>query len=199
MSTMHDFKPIIMKTLFITSVAFFTIMFTIQAQETQFGLKAGLNLASLTNDTSGLKLRNAFHIGVMAEIPISELFSIQPELLYSAQGAKADGDQVKIDYLNLPVMFKYYVAQDVSFEAGPQIGFLLSATSEIDDQGDIKEEVEGLDFGLNFGLGYKMDSGLNVGVRYNLGIANIFKSEDEFDDDYKVNNSVFQFYLGFMF
>lgn len=188
-----------MKKLFITTFTVVCAIISINAQETQFGIKGGLNLASLTNDTSGLDSRTAFHIGVMSEIPISELFSIQPELIYSLQGAKADGDQIKIDYLNIPVMFKYYASQGVSVEAGPQIGVLLSATTEIDDEGDIKDEVKSLDFGLNFGLGYKIDSGLNVSVRYNLGLANIFKSEDEFDDGFKVNNGVFQLSIGYLF
>lgn len=190
-----------MRNLFISSVAFFTVILMSRAQELQFGIKGGLNIASFTGDTSGIDSRTAFHFGVMAEIPVSEVFSIQPELLYSAQGAKADGDQLKLDYLNILLMAKYYAAQGVSIEAGPQIGLLVSAKSEIDDEGDIKDELNELDFGINFGIGYKMETGLNFGARYYVGLANVYNNVLDFfyDDGFKAQNGVFQFYVGFMF
>lgn len=185
----------------LTMIVVLGIIITTKAQEVQFGIKGGVNFATLSGDTSGLDSRTAFSIGALSEIPISEVFSFQPEILYSSQGADAEGDDVKIDYLNIPIMGKYYVAKGTSLEFGPQIGLLLSANSEIDDEGDIKDEVKGFDFGLNFGVGYKLDNGLNFGLRYNLGLSNIYEEEDDFDfdDDYKVNNSVFQISVGYFF
>ena len=53
-----------------------------------------------------------------------------------------------------------------------------------------------IDFGLNFGLGYKLDSGLNFGARYNMGLSNI---NDTDDDDDTIKNGVFQISLGYFF
>ena len=60
----------------------------------------------------------------MAEIPIANRFSFQPELLYSGQGSS-----VNLNYLNIPLMAKYNLTKEFSLEAGPQIGFLLSANT----------------------------------------------------------------------
>ena len=62
---------------------------------------------------------------------------------------------------------------------------------------DIKDFSSSVDFGLNFGLGYKLDQGINFNVRYNLGLSNVYDDEDS--DDMTVNNSVFQISVGYFF
>ncbi|PQJ21734.1 porin family protein [Tenacibaculum sp. SG-28] len=176
-----------------------------------FGAKAGLNLATLTGDAEA-DMKAGFHIGGMAEISINEKFSVQPELLFSAQGAQEDitfdngaGDQTEnlkynFSYINLPVMAKYYVTEALSLEAGPQIGFLVDskvkAAGETVDAEDLLGDLSTIDFGLNFGFGYKLDSGLNFSARYNLGLSNI---SDDSNSDAEVKNSVFQFSIGYFF
>jgi hypothetical protein len=185
--------------------------FTIQAQSVDFGVKAGLNLASITgDDTSGLDSRTAFHFGVVAEISVSDKFSVQPELLYSAQGAKESflGESIKVnfDYLTLPIMAKFYVSKGFSLEAGPQLGFLMSSKIKaVGESEDLKDITKGIDFGLDFGVGYKMDSGLNFGARYNLGLSNFWDIpsgtvDPEFGiGDIKNQNAVIQLYVGYFF
>ena len=57
-------------------------------QKATFGAKAGVNFSDITGpDVDSFTGRTAFHIGGVAEIPVSEVFSVQPELLYSAQGS----------------------------------------------------------------------------------------------------------------
>ncbi len=76
-----------MKKLFLfAAIAVFGFT-SVNAQEVTFGAKAGLNLASVSGDnTDEIDGRTAFHVGAIAEIAISDVFSVQPELLYSAQG-----------------------------------------------------------------------------------------------------------------
>ena len=81
----------------------------------------------------------------------------------------------------------------MSLEAGPQIGFLLSAQKE---STDVKNSFNTVDFGVNFGLGYKLDNGLNFGARYNLGLSDI-NNIDGFTD--KNKNGVFQLSVGYFF
>ena len=167
----------------------------VNAQEVKFGVKAGVNLSSIsgdeTDDVDGL---TSFHIGGVAEIVFSEKFSFQPELMYSAQGYSIDDVDVKLDYISVPLMAKYYVAEGFSIEAGPQIGILASAKAEDED---IKDFISGVDFGVGAGVGYKMDSGLNFAARYNLGLSNI--NDGEGSDDFKNQNSLLQLSVGFMF
>ena len=186
-----------MKTIIISAIFFLVSTLNGASQTFEFGLKAGVNLATISGNVSDLDTRTGLLFGVVGEFDVWLNFSIQPELLYSTQGFKADGDTVKIDYLNLPIMGKYYVAEGLSLEFGPQLGLLLSANSEIDDEGDVGYQYSSIDFGINFGLGYKLESGLNFGIRYNLGLANMANFIDEIFNDYKIQNSVFQISVGY--
>ena len=168
-------------------------------QDIQFGAKAGLNLATIQPDLTDAASRTSIHLGGLAEISILEKFSIQPELLYSGQGATDESDDdevVKLDYISLPILAKYYVTDNLSLEAGPQIGFLLNA--EVEDDGetiDLKDNTKSTDIGFAFGVGYKMESGLNFGARYFLG-----SDVNDIDEDSdKFSNRVFQLSIGYFF
>ena len=198
-----------MKNLLIFTVIALFGFVPVNAQDINFGAKAGVNFASITGDeTDDLDMRTSLHVGVVAEIVISETFSFQPELLYSAQGAKFKEtgyeETYKLDYFNLPLMAKFYVAEGFSIEAGPQIGFLLSAEvdwEEDDDSGseDIKDDIKGIDFGINIGVGYKTESGLNFGARYNLGLTELPDTDFEEVNSMNWKNGVIQAYVGFFF
>ena len=124
----------------------------------------------------------------------SEKFSFQPELLYSGQGYDTDIDSegiIALNYLNIPLMAKYYATKKLSLEAGPQIGFLLSTKGGTEDYKDLFKTTG---FGVNMGIGYKLDNGLNFGARYNWGLSNISVT-----NDVTMNNSVFQFSVGYFF
>ncbi|GAA4239056.1 porin family protein [Postechiella marina] len=162
------------KTLLVMAISFLGFA-KVNAQDVNFGVKGGLNFASITGDNTSIKDDpvTAFNLGVMAEIPISEEFSFQPEILYSGQGystGSGDDDLVALNYFDVPFMAKYYVTKKFSVEAGPQIGFLLSAK---EDDVDYKDLFKTTNFAANLGIGYKLDSGLNFGARYNLGLSNI--------------------------
>ncbi|WP_274476178.1 porin family protein [Mangrovimonas aestuarii] len=201
------------------SAAMVAFGLSVNAQEFQFGAKAGGNFANVGGEgAEDLSMRTAFHVGGVAEIKFNDKFSLQPELLYSAQGAKSESSyedfgmtvkeetKLNLDYLNVPIMGKYYLMEGFSVEAGPQIGMLLSAKADIEasaggesvsEEYDLKDEMSTIDFGVNFGLGYKLDNGLAFGARYNLGLSNI--NDFEGSDDFKNNNGVIQASVGYMF
>ncbi|WP_235889679.1 porin family protein [Flavobacterium profundi] len=152
----------------------------------KFGAKAALNLSNLTGDVEDNSMKVGFQIGGLVEIKISDRFAVQPELVFSTQGAKFSDDfgdyDANLNYLNIPVMAKFYVAEGFSLEAGPQIGFLMSAKLKADGGDlDIKDETNSTDFGFNFGAGYDVTENINLGVRYSLGLSNINK-DDELGD-----------------
>ena len=216
-----------MKKIILTTI--FTVVVLASANAQQFGLKGGVNFASISGINTGDQWdesgKTSLHFGVIAEFKITDKFSFQPELLYSGQGVtyeKRDVDgwekeKVKLNYINIPLMAKFYVAEGFSLEAGPQIGFLTSATSDNEDfnvadglvikEKDIKQSLNSTDFGLNFGAGYKLDSGLNFGIRYNLGLSNINKiKERPINGDWPnvfensdINNRVLQISVGYFF
>jgi hypothetical protein len=179
--------------LFVCAVAIATIS---QAQ-VRFGFKGGANLANLTGDIEGVKMKTGFNAGAVAKISVSESFSVQPELVYSIQGAIEEETDIKINmnYINIPIMFQYNIA-GFMLETGPQVGILASAKAKLDGETeDIKELFKKTDFSWGIGIGYQMSgSGLGLNARYNIGLGKINDSEG----DEKVKNSVIQVGLFYM-
>jgi hypothetical protein len=162
--------------------------------QVSYGVKGGLNLSNIIgSDAEGAKAKIGFHAGVFAGIPVADRFSIQPELVYSAQGAKyeetgEDDVNVNSGYLNVPVLAKYTTASGFYGETGPQLGFLMTAKAKQgSDKTDVKEFYKTTDFAWAFGVGYKTSSNLGVDLRYNLGLSRLDK-----EGDAKVKNGVFQ-------
>lgn len=176
-------------------------------QEVKFGPKAGVNFATLNGkDAKEADMQVGFHIGAFAEIKFNEQFAIQPEILYSTQGAQTKGTiqvmgvtanfegGIKSSYINVPIMAKYYVIPSVAIEAGPYVGFLMKAEAEsnISAMGasqelkqDIKDASNTVDFGVGVGASFNLDNGFFVGARYNLGLTKIYKdykAETEFEN-----------------
>lgn len=185
-----------MKKLLLSALCVTAFGITAQAQdlEIQFGAKAGLNIADMGGDADTEGSRTGLHIGGLAEIKISETFSIQPELLYSMQGAEVAEDvDLELSYLNVPIIAKYYVMEGLSIEAGPQVGFLLSADQ---DGNDAKDNLKSIDFALNGGVAYDLPMGVFFQVRYSAGISDI-NDIDGVDD--KANNNVLSLSVGYKF
>ena len=167
---------------------------TVHAQKVTFGVKGGLNLAKLT-DQDDSKVRPSVYAGGFANIAFNESLSLQPELLYSGQGAKytekiSNTDFVtKLGYINVPVMVQYRIVPEFILEAGPQVGFLTGAKVKSGKVTvDVKDQTKSVDFGLGFGVGYQFPIGLGVGARYMFGLTKVFEG----DDDAKSKNSVAQ-------
>jgi hypothetical protein len=198
-----------MKKLILSAAMLLTIGFTANAQNIKFGVKAGLNLATLTGDVnSDVSSRTNFHAGGVVEFKVAQNFSVQPELLYSGQGAKFDVFQdganyettFKFDYINIPVLAKYYIIEGFSIEAGPQVGFIVNSKMKVEIPGmgsgevDAEEITNGVDFGIAGGLAYDLPIGLFFQARYVAGIANVIDEPNT-----STQNGVFQFSVGYKF
>ncbi|GAA0543169.1 porin family protein [Chitinophaga japonensis] len=179
-----------MKKLILTILIAGCATFAAQAQSIHFGVKGGLNIAQLS-DFDGSGSRASGHVGGFVNFRFRD-WAIQPELLFSGQGEKYDvalaGERkVALNYINIPVMFQYYLIPQFYLEAGPQVGFLVSAK----DKGgsvtvDIKDGYNTADLGMGFGLGFKLPMGFGIYGRYNFGLTDLYDGSG----DYK--NSVAQ-------
>jgi hypothetical protein len=187
-----------MKKILLVFVCAVAIATTSEAQ-VRFGFKGGANFGNLTGDIEGTKMKLGFNAGAVAKISINEAFSVQPELVYSNQGATAEEGDIDIklhmNYINIPVMFQYNIS-GFMLETGPQIGFLASAKAKAEGESqDIKDMFKSTDFSWGIGIGYQMSgSGLGLNARYNIGLGKINDS----DGDEKVKNSVIQVGLFYM-
>ncbi|RZK31943.1 MAG: PorT family protein [Hymenobacter sp.] len=173
------------------------------------GIKAGASLTSFVGaDANPLganyDYRFGFNAGVFANIGFAKLFAFQPELLYSQKGAKLDNNSdigIRLHYVDVPLAF-HVNTDGFFFEAGPQVGFLVAAKSEIGSVSvDTKDSYKSVDFGYLAGLGYQLKHGLGVGLRYNGAFTNFPKSYTvgNVTQQQRQRNSAFQLYATYSF
>lgn len=177
------------------SVVFFTTTVLI-AQQTHFGLKAGVN-ASGVDITNGddYTSKAGFNLGGLAHIHITRHFALQPEIVYSLQGGQDDNVKLNLHYVNIPLLAQYMTNDGFRLQTGPQLGFLTSAKTKTGDlEINRKDDLSAVDFSWSFGAGYLFPSGLGIDARYNHGISNI--SDDE---SFEAKNRVFQIGLFYQF
>lgn len=176
-----------------------------QAQRnTSLGLKAGGTYSSFVgDDADNSKGIFGFHAGGFVNIGLTKLFAFQPELLYSQKGEKvgtSDG-RYQLSYLDIPLAF-HVNADGLFFEAGPQVGVLLSAKYKNGSfSTDQKNLYNDFDFGYLVGLGYQRKTGPGIGLRYNGGFTNVAQSTKTAVGTFQpqARNSAFQLYLTYSF
>ena len=155
---------------------------TVNAQGITFGVKAGGNLAKFTNNDE-FEFKFGPHFGAVADIEISEVFSLQPELLFSAQGYNQDfnGQRVKakVDYFNIPIMASYMIAEGLRLQAGPQVGINLRKDIEVDDVEQSSIFVNDVDVSAIFGFQYMIDKSFFTQLRGAVGLTEIVTNLDQ--------------------
>jgi hypothetical protein len=166
-----------------------------QRRSAQLGLKAGVNIANYNDDIPTTDPRIGFHGGLLVHIHVRPDIAIQPEFVYSQQGAEFYNGKQKIDYLNIPILFQYLFKKGFRLETGPQIGVLADAEFKYENgtEVNIKKDVQKTDVGWVFGLGYLATSGFGVDARYNVGLTDIGKGPGE------IKNRVWQLGVFYQF
>ena len=191
-----------MKRILLLSVACLMLGTAANAQNWTFGAKAGMNVTGLNGDWD-LATKFSFNLGAFAEYRFNDFFGVQPELLYSRQGAyeKKTGTKitVRLNYINLPILAKLYVLDNLSIDLGPQFGVMLNSKLVAKEDGHTEKtdlddlmDMKGLDVSFALGLTYSVDYHWSVNARYNLGLTDVSKDVDG-------KNSVFQIGVGYRF
>ena len=106
-------------------------LFLFATAQPKFGVKAGYNVSNLS--TSGVlsygsqQAISSFNAGLLGNLPFSNSFSLQVEVLYSGQGTDYQNNNttgsLRYGYLNIPVLIKYQHESGLFAETGLQIGF----------------------------------------------------------------------------
>lgn len=183
--------------VFLTSMVFLGASY---AQDLGFGPKLGLNFTNATINDGKNESRVLYHLGVFADIPVQAGFSVQPELLFSAQGFYQDGTlkgPATFRYILVPLLGKYEIFDGFSALFGPQVGIFLSNTFVVENTSQagtyhFPELSSAVDIALGFGAEYKIISGLAAGLRYNLGLT-----DTHADDDTVSKTRVIQLYASY--
>lgn len=192
-----------------------TATFTTNAQ---VAIKAGINYASISESATEPTYDDIERVSVVGaqaglafDLNLSEVFTIQPEILYIQKGGKSTYklddnnkivDRIYLNYIEVPVLAKLKFYGDEGsgfyFVAGPFAGLalsgrqerettLLGVTTESDrtftfDNDDPDERERRLDWGMSFGGGVKFNAFL-IDLRYNLGINNILDADADNEND----------------
>ena len=161
-----------MKSLKILLFSVFAVAVSMTANAQGFGIRAGANFSDVTGTGLDTSVKTGLYVGIFKEIPlIKSLLFVQPEIQYSQEGFSTNIDDVKVDYITLPIMAKVYALKLLSFETGPQFGFPISDNLEI---GDVKSFVTSWGVGMSLNLPLH----LSINARYVTGLTDTFDSID---------------------
>jgi hypothetical protein len=175
---------------------------TIFAQNSSIGLKGGVNISNLSNSGTDMGSKVGFNGGLLAHVHLAPNLALQPEVVYSAQGAKytvaGTEHSLNLNYINIPLQLQYMFANGFRLQTGPQVGFLANVKDKISGTNNEtnffnSEDFKTVDFSWSAGLSYLGASGLGIDGRYNFGISNI----NNFGNN-AIKNNVFQAGLFYM-
>jgi outer membrane protein W len=192
------------------------------------GAKVGIIMTNLTGTPESwddaTSYKTGFTGGVFMNFPITERFSLEPEILYTMKGVTSnlyDGllsvdVTASFDYFELPLLAVYTFPGVKNLKprvyAGPSFAYTLSSELEVSallfsTSVDISSLTQTTDFGVVAGAGFDYALGkgmLTFDVRYQRGFTNVIMTGD-FDingspqtisgDDFK--NYGFAFMVGY--
>lgn len=187
-----------MKKIILVTLVLLAASINMQAQLFKFGIKGGLNYANqsgsgitINTDNYNKEAITSYHAGLIAEIKVTDGFSVQPELLYSTQGATyknaIEEFRNELGYISIPVLAKFNFNKTVSLDVGPQASFLLSERKNVNFR-----DSETFEFGVAGGLTLNVTKNIFLQGRYVLGLT-------EASRDAEVKNSVVQISAGLRF
>lgn len=173
--------------------AVLSVASNVYSQSTTMGLEGGINLANLSiTPTFNTNSKTGFMVGGFADIGVSRVVSIKPSVRYISKGFSQQGTGFSYSqtysYIEMPLLIKAKLPlQHVKpyIEVGPTLGIQLSASSELQLNGQVENLDQGaffsaIDFGLYFGSGaeFRVSPGIDIfsGFGYSLGLTNISKT-----------------------
>ena len=166
------------------------------SQGVDLGIKGGATFANLTGVTDGSS-KIGFVGGAFVTIKFSDKIAIQGDLLYSQQGVELDVDKINLDYINFPLVLKYYIIKRINIQAGPQFGTVINDSLG----GFLGSNIDFNSFDVTGVVGIGVDLPLNFRItgRYGFGLSDISFSDNDFSIDTNSKNSVFSLTAGFSF
>ena len=167
--------------------------------------KVGVTLATISSDDSKFKFGMA--AGIEGQYQLNNWFGLSAAVMYSQQGAKAKNYDVKVntEYINIPVMAKFYVTKGLSLNVGVQPGFMTKAKAKGDGRTiDVKSNCNKVDFSIPMSIAYEFENGLSFEARYATGLTNVGKdafdsTSSSWDKTFQNKNEVFMLTVGYKF
>ena len=192
------------KLLFLMAIGLVSVI-SATAQRLDFGGKIGANLTKIDGVSFSDAYELNYHLGAFAEIDFSKNWGIQPELLFSQTTSKVDSgfhsvyseapsslinSDVKLNYLNIPILLRINAGSLLTFHVGPQFSVLVNHDENLLNNG--KDAFKKGDLAAVLGAQVNI-SKLRIYGRYNIGLYNI----SDVDNPNKWKNQQLQLGVGF--
>ena len=144
--------------------------------QVQFGAKVGVDMTNFWGSDVEHGMKPSYQAGLVMEYKFNPHFAIAPEVVFASQGGKYDDVTYNTNYINIPVMLKYYVSPSFSLDLGPQAGINVYSKFTVKDMDavDVKDVTKGVDFGLGVGGTYNLTENAFVQARYTMGLSKAF-------------------------
>ena len=166
--------------------------------QVEFGMKAGFDMTNFWGENVQHGMKPSYQAGLFMEYYFNDKVAIAPEVTFASQGGKfkVAKDVFGIDvtslglkdvdvtyntnYINVPVMLKFYATPSFSIDLGPQVGFnVYSKATAGDHTKDLKDATKTVDFGVGLGATYHLTENVFVQGRYTMGMTKVFDGGEE--------------------
>jgi Outer membrane protein beta-barrel domain len=177
---------------------FFISNVALSQNKINFGVKAGVNLTGFHTDNGTTSSFTSLHFGGVAKMDLNKTFGLHAELNYNVKGGSyilsqtSNAVNVKLNYINVPILLRTHITRKFNFEIGPELGFLVSQKATINRETIDLGDVPAFDLNLNAGLSYEFEKGIFIQGRYGYGLTELFERRE-----YK--NSCISLSLGYFF
>lgn len=183
--------------------------FSLSESSVYYGIRLGMNVATLTGDAPDLGSKIGLNFGATAGLRLSDttpLF-LESGLYFTGCGASKDKNSISLNYLELPLLIKYGIQASDNIAILPFIGptfryglfggkWKTSGAGKTDSFGDGK--FKRADVGIKLGCGAEYNK-LYLELGYQFGIANIADWQLTNGDDASVHNGALFINLGVNF
>ncbi|MFC2101035.1 porin family protein [Bacteroidota bacterium] len=143
-----------------------------KAQDFNGGMQLGLSTSEISGDRINGPSKVGLYAGVFVNHSISNYLSLQLELNFVQKGSNKNPDSISLDnyilrlnYLEIPLLFIINLHKHISFEAGPSFGYLIKKYEEADYQ-ELEIPFKNWDVGISIGLYYVITKKWKFNIRY---------------------------------
>jgi len=165
------------------------------------GIKGGANITKIDGKSFKDEFAYGYHLGGFMELGLGSKFSLQPEVLFNQYASTVDSNfshiyqnvfksnNIKLNYLSIPLILNYKLIGPISLQAGPQFGILIDKNKNLLENGG--NAFKNGDFWMMGGAQVKL-AALRITGRYGIGLSNI----NDIDNQDKWKSQGFQLSLG---
>lgn len=171
-----------MKKLMLLAVMMITTMAT-RAQVSEGTLtvmpKVGFNYSDVSGAGKIIDNKAGFAAGAEVEYRINPWLGLSGGLMYEQQGFKHknSGNKLKTEYINIPILARFYVWKGLALSTGLQPGFLTKAKFGKSEEINVKSDINKFDLSVPVAISYDFPFGLNIELKYYDGIVDVIKDK----------------------